>query len=125
MGRLDRQSLGNTKEQEALRFLRDRGLEPIARNFRSRFGEIDLVMCDNDCLVFIEVRYRRAGRFGSAAESVDHRKQERLILAAQLFLRSRPRYAHWPLRFDVVAIDGAATETDTLEWIRDAFRPGE
>ena len=125
MGRLDRKSLGNSKEREALGFLRDRGLEPVARNFRSRFGEIDLVMRDDDCLVFIEVRYRRADRFGTAAESVDRHKRERLVLAAQLFLRTRPRYALGPLRFDVVAISRATTGAESREWIRDAFRPGE
>ncbi|MDX1481171.1 MAG: YraN family protein, partial [Woeseiaceae bacterium] len=58
MVRLDRQSLGKRKEKEALRFLQQRGLELVERNFRSRFGEIDLVMRDEDCLVVVEVRYR-------------------------------------------------------------------
>ena len=123
MVRLDRQSLGDRKEKEALRFLQQRGLELVERNFRSRFGEIDLVMRDEDCLVVVEVRYRRTGGFGGAAASVDRRKRQRLTLAAEFFLRSRAQYAGWPLRFDVIALNGDIGGSGSLQWIADAFRP--
>ena len=58
----------------------------MTRNFRCRFGEIDLVMLDADCLVFIEVRYRKSGSFATAAESVDRRKQRKLALTGAFFL---------------------------------------
>ncbi len=80
-------------------------------------------MQDRECLVFVEVRYRRSGAFASAAVSVDARKQRKLALAAAFFLRRKRRYVNAPIRFDVVAIDRDRGSTPTIEWIRDAFRP--
>ncbi len=94
----------------------------ITRNFSTRCGEIDLVMRDTDCVVFVEVRYRRRGR-ASAAESVDERKCLRLQKAAEFFLMQRPELAAKAVRFDVVAIDELAWGRSSLRWIRDAFRP--
>ncbi len=86
-------------------------------NFHSRHGEIDLVMQDRDSVVFVEVRYRRQTRFGSAAESVDRHKQSRLIACAHHYLQTHPHAAGMPCRFDVVTINGG----DSLDWIRNAF----
>lgn len=90
-----------------------------ARNVRFRGGEIDLVMTDGVELVFVEVRSRASTRFGGAAASVDRRKQQRLALAARLFLMGRFGHRPWPAcRFDVVAIEG-----ERVDWIRSAFTP--
>lgn len=107
----------------ALDYLRARHLRLITRNFRCRLGEIDLVMLDDECLVFVEVRYRKAGQFASAVESVDARKQRKLALAAAVFLSRKRHYTNYPVRFDVVAIDAVDNATPRLEWITDAFRP--
>jgi putative endonuclease len=116
-GRQDAQGLGGEAETLAERFLTARGLKLVARNVRCRGGEIDLVMQDGRSLVFVEVRLRTHKGFGSAAESVALRKQQRVILAAQHFLAQRGDTP--PCRFDVIALDGLAVES--IEWIRDAF----
>ncbi|MFA5530724.1 MAG: YraN family protein [Thiohalomonadaceae bacterium] len=114
-------ALGDEAEHAALRHLADRGLELVARNFRCRCGEIDLVMRDGATHVFVEVRYRSGSRFGSAAETVDRRKQQRVITAAQLFLQRHPRVALGPCRFDVVALRPATDGGWHIEWIQNAF----
>ncbi len=113
MGRT--QEVGRGAEDRAQARLIAHGLQPIARNYRCRGGEIDLVMRDGDCLVFIEVRYRRHHSFGCALASIDARKQRRLTVAAEHYLTLHS----WrgPCRFDVMAFDGDSGET----WIRDAF----
>lgn len=115
--------VGNECEKLALAYLCRRGLRLVCRNFRCRFGEIDLVMRDDTVLVLVEVRYRGPGQYASAAMSVDTGKQRRLILAGSMFLTGAPEYADYPVRFDVVALDGSAHQEHTILWLRDAFRP--
>ena len=107
-------------ERRAGRLLKRAGLQPVATNFRCRSGEIDLVMRDGNCLVFVEVRYRGRRGHGSGADSVDRHKQRRLTLAASQFLSTHQQYALLPCRFDVVAIDGSGTRPK-YDWIRSAF----
>lgn len=97
-----------------------RGLTLLARNYRCRRGEIDLVMRDADTLVFVEVRRRSSRAFGGALDSVDARKRARLVAAAEHFLMTRRIGDDRPCRFDVVAIDGRPPHT-AIEWLRDAF----
>lgn len=111
---------GTGIENRAEAHLNARGLETVARNHACRGGEIDLVMLDGDTLVFVEVRFRSSTRYGSAAESVDARKQARLVLAARHFLASRSEFAHHPCRFDVVAASGAV-DAPRIDWISGAF----
>lgn len=93
------------------------GLVPVARNWRCRHGEIDLIARDADTLVFIEVRMRRgAGRFGGAAESITLAKRSRLMASARLFMS---RMRDCPCRFDVMLMNEA--DEAHIEWIRDAF----
>jgi putative endonuclease len=100
------------------------GLKPVARNFRSRGGEIDLIMLHGNCLTFIEVRCRSSRRFLHPALSVDRRKQRKIMRTAALFLAGERCFSGYAVRFDVVAIDGAGKH-DSVEWIRDAFRPDD
>ena len=109
---------GRMAEDTACDYLLARGLILLERNFRSRQGEIDLILLDADTLVFVEVRYRRQPGFGSAAESVDPHKQIRLSACASYYLQTQPDSAPAGCRFDVVAIDGPER---TIEWIKDAF----
>jgi putative endonuclease len=118
---------GRLAEDFACRFLQQRGLRLLERNYHCRRGEIDLVMKEDECIVFVEVRYRGNPRFGSGAESVDHRKQARLIATAQHYLHSHRRSADAPCRFDVVSISLAAdggepSRAQPVQWIRDAFQ---
>lgn len=108
---------GSEAEDAALHLLQRAGLRLVARNWRARGGELDLVMLQGYDLVVVEVRARAGSRYGSALESVDARKRQRLVLAAQLFLATHPEHAARALRFDVVAFDGAAP----AQWLRNAF----
>lgn len=110
---------GTAAEELACRYLEARGLTLVTRNFRCRTGELDLIMRDREQLVFVEVRSRGHTRYGTPAESVTHRKQQRLLRAAAFYLQ-RQRL-DLPCRFDVVAILHAEHEP-RLEWIRDAFQ---
>ena len=111
---------GAAAERLAGAWLRRRGLCPLDVNYRCRVGEIDLVMRDGNTLVFVEVRYRRRDRFGSAAESVNRVKQHRIIRAASRYLQQHPRWANEVCRFDVVSLSGDESDPE-IEWIRDAF----
>jgi len=110
-----RKQLGDRKEQQARAYLERQGLSLVAQNVRCKRGELDLVMRDQDTLVFIEVRYRASERFGGAAASVSASKQLRIAAAAAYYLQRHP--ANLPCRFDVIAIDGAGS----INWIRHAF----
>lgn len=122
MSRLtSRQQLGNLAERMAEQIMRKAGLSCVTRNYRCRQGELDLVMRDGDTVVFVEVRYRQQSRWGSAAESVNQAKQQRLIFAAQHYLLHHPRLAHRPCRFDVIAAEGDPSNPASYNWIREAF----
>ena len=110
---------GQAAEALACRHLQAHGLVLVERNYRCRGGEIDLVMRDGDCLVFVEVRLRRSDRYGGGAESIDGRKQRRLILAASHYLQARRLWNH-ATRFDVVILSGADTAPG-IQWIPGAF----
>ena len=81
-------SVGDDYEARAAGWLQGRGLQLLARNFRARTGEIDIVARDAEHLVFLEVRARSNRCFASAAGSVDRRKQQRIVRTAQAFLLS-------------------------------------
>ena len=111
-----RQARGAAAEQLAADFLARRGLAVIARNFRVKGGEIDLICRDGRTTVFVEVRLRSRGDFGGAAASITATKQARLILAARHWLL---RHGETPCRFDCMLLDGL--ETKNIEWLRNAF----
>ena len=115
-------SLGDAFEERAALWLQESGLRLLARNFRSRLGEIDIVALDGECVVFLEVRRRGNPRFAGAAASVDRRKQQRIQRAAQLFLQRHPQWSALPCRFDVVAFEPPQSAPDGAPlWIRAAF----
>jgi putative endonuclease len=119
--RTDTRTVGIEAETLALRYLQKRGLDPVERNFRCRLGEIDLVMLDAECLVFVEVRYRSGKRLAPAADTVDFVKQCKLGRAAEIYLTRRPKHADRKARFDVIGIDRDRGGTIRIEWLRDAF----
>ena len=119
---MDTLTRGKDAEDRACHYLQAQGLQLLQRNYRSKRGEIDLILQDKDSLVFVEVRYRNNPRFGSAAESVDRRKQSRLIACAQYFMQTHPDSCQQPCRFDVISITGS---TAAIEWIANAFAASE
>ena len=107
---------GAQAEAAAALFLERNGLAIVARNYRTRLGEVDLVAREGAMLVFVEVRARSWAAFGGAAASVDGRKQRRIVAAARHFLSRLG--AEPPCRFDVLAWEG---DGDQPRWIRGAF----
>lgn len=118
----ERQRIGFDAEQLAYRYLRSNGLRPVCKNFRTRRGEIDLIMLDRDCLAFIEVRYRTCNSYVSATHTVDRRKQQKLSATAAMFLAKHARFQNRACRFDVVGIDQDRQGDVTIDWLKDAFR---
>jgi putative endonuclease len=115
--------VGAAFEARAQEFLQRQRLRFVARNVSCRGGEIDLVMTDRDgALVFVEVRARAQRQYGGAAASIDWRKKQRIVRAAQHYLATRShRSPDQPAcRFDVIAFDAGR-----LVWLRDAFRADE
>lgn len=112
---------GKNAEQLAARYLVQRGLTLVASNHRARVGELDLVMREGHTLVVVEVRARHSAQRATPAETIDWRKQRRIIRATQHFILCNRQYREWPLRFDVVAITGAL-DAPQIHWIRAAFR---
>lgn len=119
--RTDSVAVGADIEHRASRWLQQQGLTQLQCNYRCKVGEIDIIMLDQQQLVFVEVRYRKHGNFGNGAESVDWRKQKKLIKAASHFLLDYPEQAHRNCRFDVVAAQGRNDATLHWSWISDAF----
>lgn len=115
------QQRGAWAESRALDYLKQQGLRLIKKNFNCRFGEIDLILCDGDTLVFAEVRYRGEEPRVSAVESVDARKQRRIIRSAEYYLQRHPNHAWRFCRFDVLGLTGNQNN-QRFEWIKDAFQ---
>jgi putative endonuclease len=97
---------GRSGEQFARRWLEARGLKHICSNFRCRYGELDLVMLEHDCLVIVEVRYRRSDSHGGALTSILPAKLQRIAATIQHLLRQHRQLRELPLRVDVVALAG-------------------
>ncbi len=112
---MSRQS-GKEHEQQAADYLRQQGLKLLTQNFHAYRGELDLVMLDRKTLVFVEVRFRKNSAYGSAAETVTYKKQQRLVMAAQHYLQTNRQHCHLPCRFDVIAINSTK-----IDWIKNAF----
>jgi putative endonuclease len=105
---LKRQQLGKSGEDLAVEELERRGYAIVARRYRTRCGEIDIVAEEGGALVFVEVKARATAEFGTAAEAVTRRKQLKLIAMATDYL-ARTQVTNRPCRFDVVAIDDCET----------------
>lgn len=113
---------GKQAEQFACHYLQKQNLTLITQNYHCRRGEIDLIMQDQYTLVFVEVRYRKNARFGSALESVDHRKQAKIITTAEHYLlQNRQQYSDY--RFDVIAVMPEQNkDVPEIKWLKNAFQ---
>ena len=112
--------IGRSGELRAEGYLIDRGFIPVARNYRCKAGEIDLIMREQETLVFVEVRRRKSAAFGSPLETISLAKQRKIQTAAMHFVTAQKISSHQALRFDVVGITDDGT-SETIDWIRNAF----
>lgn len=111
---------GKLAEDRALSYLKKKGLKLLQRNFRSKQGEIDLIMRDHGVTVFIEIRARSNNSIIDALETIDQRKCARIIKTSEYYLlRHRPTSKD-SYRFDIVIISGPL-ESAKIEWIKNAF----
>lgn len=103
MERADRADIGARGEDAAVRYLEANGWRIVARNYRRREGEIDVIAGRDGTLAFVEVKTRRTSAFGSPAEAVTRRKQTRIrVLARHFLMETGIRVPH--LRFDVIEV---------------------
>lgn len=122
--RLNALQRGLDAETLAARHLEQQGLKLLERNYRSRFGEIDLIMQHGNDIIFVEVRYRSRRDFGLAGETIDARKRHRLECTALHYLEQQ-RADDCAPRFDVVLIENQQGDVQMhrakIEWIKNAF----
>lgn len=115
--------LGAWGEALAAEYLRKKRYEIVAAGYRSRFGEIDLIVSNKKYLVFVEVKLRKSDSFAKAMEYVDQRKQDKIRMTASMYLSQNPT-ALQP-RFDVIEIyapHGMETQKPTIYHMEDAFQ---
>jgi putative endonuclease len=110
---------GQRAENLASDYLSRHGLRLQAKNYYCRYGEIDLVMLDDDFLVFVEVRHRSSNQFGGAIASVNANKQQKLRLTAEHYLLKH-RLTNQACRFDLFCLDGDLNNPE-INWLRNAF----
>lgn len=111
---------GRAAEELAFKYLDRQGLKLLTRNYRSRRGEIDLIMQDGDVIVFIEVRSRKNNRTMDVIESINPEKCERIIRTGRQYLQNSRHAGEFTCRFDIVLITGQL-ESAEIEWIKNAF----
>ena len=110
---------GQVAEVIATKFLNKQGLKFIQKNFHCRYGEIDIVMQDQQTIVFVEVRFRHNSNYGSPFESITSAKQAKLIRTAQSYLMKN-KLDDVACRFDVVGLSGNIKQPE-ITWLVDAI----
>lgn len=111
----NKRQIGAKYEALAAECLVIKGYTILRKNFRCKLGEIDIVAENEDCIVFVEVKYKATTSFGYPREAVSYRKQQRIRLAAQFYLRQHKKH-EVSCRFDVIEILGS-----TMTHIEAAF----
>lgn len=115
---------GRRWEAAAALYLEEQGLTVLARGYRCRLGELDLVCHDTSTLIIVEVRARATDALCSAAESIGPHKRARIVQATRHLLMRNARWATAPVRFDVVTFDAIDTPHPVVRWIKNAFDAG-
>ena len=117
-------SIGNIGEETAVKALKKQGYKILERNYRTKVGEIDIIAKDGEYTVFAEVRLRKSNNFGTPADTIDGKKQQKIINAAQIYAVKNDIY-DTPLRFDAVLInadtDGTKLINANIQIIKNAF----
>ncbi len=114
---MNKRTIGSDYEQKAAQYLETRGYQILAKNYRCKIGEIDLVAQDGTYLVFVEVKYRANARAGWGLDSVNIKKQHRIARVASWYLYEKHVRENQPCRFDVVSFFG-----EEITLIKDAFQ---
>lgn len=120
MSKPNSRDLGHKIETTACLFLKKQGLHLISRNYHCPVGEIDLIMQDQDTIVFIEVRHRKNNRTVSAIESITYKKAKKIIKTAQHFLQSKNWSDKVCCRFDIVTSQYNNSDHQ-LDWLKNAY----
>ncbi len=109
-------------ERLAQKYLLQNGLALLKQNYHCRFGEIDLIMLQQDVLCFIEVKFRNSMRFGGAASAIPIRKQKKIVKTALFYIAQNDRFNQHPVRFDALLIQQQTDhQTTGINWIQSAF----
>ena len=113
--------LGMEYEEIAARYLEDKGVQIIARNYRCRLGEIDMIGNHKEYLIFFEVKYRGSLLHGYSAEAVGYHKQKNICRVADIYRYQNKKYDNQNIRYDVIAIDGISVCDTKIQWYQNAF----
>jgi len=109
-------------ENLAKNYLVQRGLTLLRQNYHSRYGEIDLIMLQQEVLCFIEVKYRNSMGFGGAASAIPIQKQRKIVKTAQVFIAENDRLKQHSMRFDALLMQqNAGRQSNNINWIQNAF----
>ncbi len=117
-------SIGNIGEEAAVKALKKQKYKIVERNYRTKMGEIDIIAKDGEYTVFVEVRLRKTNDFGTPADTIDARKQQKIIKTAQYYAVKNGIY-DTPMRFDAVLINAKVKDDklvdENIEIIKNAF----
>lgn len=113
---MNRRQIGKEKEEAACEYLREKGYQILAVNYRSRYSEIDIVAKDGEVLVFVEVKYRKSDVCGESAYAVGSKKIRNISRCAGYYIYRERISPDIPVRFDVIAMDG-----NHIEHVKNAF----
>ncbi len=117
---MNKRELGSKYEDFACDYIKSQGGKILKRNYRVRFGEIDIIAEDNDYICFIEVKYRKDNKYGGPEAAVSLSKQKQICNISRYFLTSNNMDEYTPVRYDVITVttlDGALT----VKWYKNAF----
>ncbi len=117
MSKHDNKLRGNAGERIAESYLKKHGYRILSRNFSTETGEIDLIVTDNEYLIFVEVKARLSDEFGLPSEAVDIRKQRKISMVASQYIKKNMLFGA-PVRFDVIEV---YLETESINHIKNAF----
>ena len=113
---MNKRTTGTKREKQAAEYLTSQGMRILETNFRSRQGEVDLIGIHENCLVFVEVKYRKNTRSGLPEEAVSLPKQQKICLVSDYYRLQHPKEGTRQVRYDVVAFCG-----DEIVWHKNAF----
>lgn len=113
---MNKRTLGTVYEQKAAVYLKENGFQVLELNYYCRQGEIDIIGIHQDCLVFVEVKYRKDSQNGYPEEAVDIKKQIKICRTSDYFRLTHPQYGSLQIRYDVVAMC-----RESLKWYQNAF----
>ncbi len=118
---MNNRELGNYGETVAIQYLVGEGYDILAKNFKCRHGEIDIIAKKDDYIIFVEVKTRRSLSYGTPAEAVDRKKQMKYGKIASIYIRNE-RLFDSSYRFDIIEIYISSCDSYTINHIENAFQ---